>query len=286
MRPFRLVFGLLAVCAVSIHGRQQSAGSSFEVASVKPNKSGSGGTLGFESGGRFRAINTTLWRLIGEAYADAPGSYPFSRPLPRFRIVGGPSWIDAERFDIEAKPEGEPDAAQTHAMLRALLADRFRLLVHSETRALPIYNLVRARADGRLGPQLRLSNVDCAALRATGTTSPTAVLPVQERPCVMRFGRSQSSAVGLTMSELANGVLPLYVGRTVVDRTGLAGSFDWAFEWTPDQLLPVVGGDTRIDPNGPSLFAAIQEQLGLKLESANGPVSVLVIERAELPTEN
>ena len=102
----------------------------------------------------------------------------------------------------------------------------------------------------------------------------------------MRFGRSQSSALGLGMSDLADTVLSRYVGRTVVDRTGLAGPMDWALEWTPDQLLPSVGGETRIDPNGPSLFAAIQEQLGLRLESARGPVSVLIIERAELPTEN
>jgi len=285
MRPFLLVCGLLAVCAVSIRARQPSE-PSFDVASIKLNKSGGPGTLGFDSGGRFRAMNTTLWRLLGEAYADAPGAYPASRPLPRFRIVGGPSWIDGDRFDVEAKPEGRPDAGQAHAMLRALLADRFRLLAHSETRELPVYNLVKARADGRLGPQLRTSSVDCAALRAAGTIPPGAELPAQQRPCVMRFGRSQSSATGLTMSDLAEVVLPLYVGRAVVDRTGISGPWEWSLEWTPDQLLPVVGGDTKIDPTGPSLFAALQEQLGLKLESSSGPVSVLVIERVERPTEN
>jgi len=81
-------------------------------------------------------------------------------------------------------------------------------------------------------------------------------------------------------------VLSLYVGRAVADRTGLTGPYDWTLEWTPDQLLPTVGGETPIDPNGPSLFAAIQEQLGLRLESVNGPVSVLLVERAELPLEN
>lgn len=78
-------------------------------------------------------------------------------------------------------------------------------------------------------------------------------------------------------------MLSLYVGRAVADRTGLTGPYDWTLEWTPDQLLPTVGGDTPIDPNGPSLFAAIQEQLGLRLESASGPASVLLIERAEHP---
>ena len=285
MRPFLLVCGLLAVCAVSIRGRPQSE-PSFDVASIKLNKSGSGGTLGFDPGGRFRAINTPLWRLLGEAYADAPGSYPASRPLPRFRIVGAPSWIDSDRFDVEARPERTPDGGQAHAMLRALLAERFRVLAHWETRELPVYNLVKARADGRLGPQLRTSSVDCAALRAAGTTLPGAERSAQQRPCVLRFGRSQSSAAGLTMSDFAEVVLPLYVGRAVVDRTSLAGPLEWSLEWTPDQLLPMVGGDTKIDPNGPSLFAAIQEQLGLKLESSSGPVSVLVIERVERPTEN
>jgi uncharacterized protein (TIGR03435 family) len=286
MRPFLRVLGFVAACAMSIHAAQQSAGPSFEVASVKRNTSGDNGVLGFQSGGRFRAVNITLWRLLAEAYADAPGSYPASRPLPRFRIVGGPSWLDTERFDVEARPEGNPDAAQSHAMLRTLLADRFRVLGHLETRELPIYRLVKTRADGRLGPQLRESPVDCAALRAAGTTLPGAALPAQQRPCVMRFGRSLSSAAGLTMSDLADVVLSLYTGRMVVDRTGLTGPFEWTLEWTPDQLLPTVGGDTRIDPNGPSLFAALQEQLGLKLEPATGPVSVLVVERADLPTEN
>jgi uncharacterized protein (TIGR03435 family) len=102
----------------------------------------------------------------------------------------------------------------------------------------------------------------------------------------MRFGRSLSSAIGLTIGDLADAVLPAYVGRVVVDRTGLTGPFDWTLEWTPDQALPTVGGDTRVDPTGPSLFSAIPEQLGLKLQSADGPVSVLVVDRIELPTEN
>ncbi len=286
MRPFLPVLGFVGACAMSIHAAQQSAGPSFEVASVKRNTSGDNGVLGFQAGGRFRAVNITLWRLLAEAYADAPGSYPASRPLPRVRIVGGPSWLDTERFDVEARPEGTPDAAQSHAMLRALLADRFGIRARLETRELPIYRLVKARADGRLGPQLRESPVDCAALRAAGTTLPGAELPAQQRPCVMRFGRSQSGAAGLTLSDLSEVVLSLYTGRMVVDRTGLTGPFEWALEWTPDQLLPTIGGDTRIDPNGPSLFAALQEQLGLKLEPATGPVSVLVVERADLPTEN
>ena len=88
------------------------------------------------------------------------------------------------------------------------------------------------------------------------------------------------------MAELADAVLSRYAGRTVVNRTGLDGPFEWTLEWTPDQLLPTVGGDTPIDPNGPSLFVALQEQLGLKLEATRAPVSVVVIDRAEHPTEN
>lgn len=277
MRTFFVPLVMLMCSAVAVHPRAQSAAPSFEVVSIKPNKSGDAATeLGFQRGGRFRAINETLWRLIGEAYAT-------SSALPRFQMFGGPAWIDADRFDVEAVPEGSPDADQGHAMLRTLLADRFRLIVHRETRELPIYNLVRARANGSLGPQLHSSNVDCAARRAAAGTVP---IPLSGQPgsCGVRFGRGRSSATGMTMPQLAEIALSRSVSRPVVDRTGLDGAFDWILEWTPDQQPPAGNEPVSIDPNHPSIFAAIQEQLGLKLEPARGPVAVLVIDRAEHPT--
>jgi uncharacterized protein (TIGR03435 family) len=264
---------------------QTPAAPSFEAASVKMNRSGPGAAeLGFQQGGRFRAVNETVWRLIGEAYTAA-------QPLPRFRIVGGPGWIDAERFDVEAvalRPVGDE---QGRLMLRTLLADRFALVAHEETRELPVYDLVRARANGALGPDLHRSTVDCASLRADAPGPPAG----QTRPCVMRFGLGQLSAIGLTLPEFA-AALSRYANRVVVDRTNLSGAFDWSLRWTPDQLrdlkpsgdvvpgaLPRING-VPFDPNGPSLFTALQEQLGLKLESTRGPVPVVVIDSIERPT--
>ena len=135
----------------------------FEVASIKPNKSGDGRMLiGFQPGGRFSATGITLRMLIGIAYGSP-------QPLPNFRIIGGPSWINSDRFDIVAKAEGDvppgPDSPFP-LMIRAMLADRFKLVVHNESRELPIYELVLARSDGKLGPQLRPATVDCAAMAA------------------------------------------------------------------------------------------------------------------------
>jgi uncharacterized protein (TIGR03435 family) len=245
----------------------------FDVASIKPNRSGDGATdLGFRQGGRFRAINETLFRLIGEAYAS-------SFPLPRFQVVGGPNWIDSDRFDVEAITDANPSPDQSRLMLRRLLAERFKLVVHYEMREVPIFNLVIARKDGRLGPQLRRSDVDCVALRAAAGDAPIPVSPGQTRPCMMRFGRGQLSANGMTMAELAGMALSRYVNRPVLDHTGLDGGFDWTLEWTPDTQVVA-------DLERPSIFTALQEQLGLKLESLDGSVNVLVIDSASRPIPN
>jgi uncharacterized protein (TIGR03435 family) len=256
----------------------------FEVASVKTNASGSGGTGGRLAGASFAMTNETLWRLIGEAYADP-------QALPRFHIIGGPNWIDADRFDVEGVAAKPLDRPQAELMLRTLLAERFKLTVHTETRQLPVLALRRARRDGAFGPQLRRSDVDCAALRAAKTTPP----PSSDGPrCVMQFGFGRSSADGLTITELATVGLSRIAGRNVIDETGLRGPFQWTLAWTPDNLpprapgtpadQPVTVNGIAIDPNGPSLFTAVEEQLGLKLEPTKGPVDVLVIDHVERPT--
>jgi uncharacterized protein (TIGR03435 family) len=145
----------------------------FEVASIKTNNSlDRGGFLGFSSG-QFRATNLPLRTLISVAYAD-----PQAFSNPTIRLIGGPTWLHSDRFDIVAKPEGSfpptgPPIAQQQLMLRSLLAERFALMVHFETRELPTYELVLARADGKLGPQLHKSEVDCVAFRASQRGSPT-----------------------------------------------------------------------------------------------------------------
>jgi uncharacterized protein (TIGR03435 family) len=184
-------------------------------------------------------------------------------------------------------------AGPIQIMLRNLMADRFKLRVHRETREMPIYALVLARSDGTLGPQLRPAAVDCAALAGQrGRGGPPAPLQAGERPpCGMRIGPGNMMGGGLALSQLANSLSP-FAQRVVVDRTGLTGNFDLDLTWTPDQIpqappggLPAgVPPPPPIDPNGPSLFTALQEQLGLKLDSVRGPVEVLVIDSVEQPT--
>jgi uncharacterized protein (TIGR03435 family) len=262
------------------------AEAKFEVASVKQNNSGDPRTGGRLAGASFSMINEPLWRLIGEAYGDP-------QALPRDRIIGGPSWIDTDRFDIDAVSSAPLDRSRADLMLRHLLAERFKLAAHAETREMPVFALRFARRDGALGPQLRRADVDCKALGATGTLVPPSP---NGRACVMQFGFGRSAANGLTIHELATVALSRAVGRPVIDQTGLSGPFEWSLAWTPDNLpsrapgtppdQPVTVNGIAIDPNGPSLLTAIEEQLGLKLESARGAVDVVVIDHAEKPTSD
>jgi uncharacterized protein (TIGR03435 family) len=276
----------------------------FEVASVKPNKSGDGRVMLGNQPGRFTATNVTLRMLIRNAYQ-----------LQDFQISGGPSWLASDHFDIVAKiesgvqdamPAGPPVPGQgptpLQLMIRSLLADRFKLAVHTETKEQPIYALVVARSDGRLGPDLKKSETDCAAVMAArgrgpgrAMPPPGAPAPGEPMPCGIRIGPGNMSVGGMALPVFANS-LANFVGRVVLDRTGLTGSYDAKLTWTPDQMPPRAPGTPAdqpvrvngidIDPNGPSIFTALQEQLGLKLDSQHGPVEILVIDRAERPVED
>lgn len=257
----------------------------FDAASVKLNTSADGAINLRILPGRFTATGVPAQELIRLAYG-----------LQNFQIAGAPGWLTSDRFDIVATLEGPSTRERTNFMLRGLLTDRFRLVVHTETRELPIYALVLARGDGRLGPQLRQSDLDCAALaRArSGSSSPAPPAPPKpgERPTCATFGGpGRLAAGGVTMAQVAAS-LSSRVSRVVSDRTGLTGAFDLQLEWTPDQIPSRPAGVVPPDapplppPDGPSLFTALQEQLGLKLESARGLVDVLVIDRVERPTEN
>ena len=171
-------------------------------------------------------------------------------------------------------------------MVRALLADRFKLVVHTETREVPIYALVMARSDGRPGPQLRPAAVDCTAARGRGSPPPAPTPPGGRPACGMRTVPGRMMAGGYELPDVARN-LSNFAGRMVVDKTGLTGTFDLDLAWTPDQIPqgPLPPGAPPIDPNGPSIFTALQEQLGLKLDSNRGPVEVLAI-HAERPTED
>jgi len=264
----------------------------FEVAAVKQNRSGSNQVMiGGGAGGRYNTSNVPLRLIIRTSYQ-----------IQDFQLIGGPDWIGTDRWDIVAKAEGELPPAPPgqvgpmQLMVRSLLADRFKLVVHRETREMPIYALVLAREDKRLGPQMKESTTDCTPGARRGAPPPAPPQPGERPPCGTRLAPGNLSSGGTLLSQLAT-TLSNSVGRTVVDKTGLTARYDFDLKWTPDGMAaggglgipggaPGPGGPPPTDPNGPSLFAAVQEQLGLKLESQRGPVEVLVIDSVERPTEN
>ena len=260
---------------------QTSADPAFEVASVKPNKTGDGRVmLGLQPGGRFNASNVPLRMLLRQAFN-----------VQEFQLVGGPNWIASDRFDVVAKaPEGgEFNADAMRPMLRAMLVERFKLAFHNETREMPIYALMKARADGRLGPNLVPAAVDCAAMRGRrgGAPPPAPPQPGQKMECGFMIGPGRMNAGGMPMSQLAQSLSPL-VGRIVLDKTELTGNYDFEMTYASEGLagLPPLlnGGPPPVDPNAPTLFTALQEQLGLKLDSQRGAVDVVVIDSVEQPT--
>jgi uncharacterized protein (TIGR03435 family) len=264
----------------------------FEVASIKANKTDAPGGSLVMPPGRLAATNIPLKVLITNAYQ-----------LSFFQVVGGPDWVSTDRFDIAAKaPDGAPPE-QTRAMLRTLLKDRFKLAVHMETRDTAIYALVKARDGDQLAPGLRRSTTDCGPIRAQRAAAIAEVararggrVPVPPPPgpnepvvCQMRVsGRGGSTltyrAGNITMSALANALRP-YVGREVVDRTGLTGEFDFNLQFSPPPTTGPVDAGIPVAPldEAASVFTALQEQLGLKLESTRGPVELMVIDSAERP---
>ena len=260
----------------------------FETASVKPNKSGDEERyIRIDpGGGGLTVVNMQLRALITFAYQ-----------IQSFQLEGGPGWIASDRFDILARSEREVPATGAffagqeplRMMMRTLLADRFKLVMHKETKELPIFELVLARQDGRLGPRLRPAAVDCAAQAAAarGGTPPPAASGPPGPGCVLNINPVSVRGGGVTMAMLAN----LLVGsaqRLVIDRTGLTGNWDLEVNYTPDksQVPPGVEPPVPIDWNGPSLFTALEEQLGLKLRPTRGPVEVLVIDSVQQPTPN
>ena len=264
--------------AVSLLPAQGPVRPSFEVASVKPNKSDRGSPVLGQSGGNFTATKVSIRELIRVAYGTAG-------PLEESHVIGGPNWTEADRFDVLAKIPSNAPPQLVALMLRSLLAERFQLVVHTEPRDLPIYALVLARADGRLGPRLRRVQ-DCGP-GAAANAEPS--LPKAER-CggEGRSGHIAFGGVPLSMALVTNGAMLREVRRSILDRTRLTGAFEGTLDWSPTELSQSA---TQLDaftstalPAGASIFTALQEQLGLKLEPARGPVDVLVIDHVERPT--
>ena len=275
-RAVSLAAGVL-VGVAALHA--QNAAPTFEVASIKVNRSGeAGGSFGGRQG-QIVVVNYTLRDIIRNAYG-----------VQRYQLVGGPDWLSQDRFNITAKaPEGAPQG-QVLTMMQTLLADRFKLRVHRETRDIPIFALVPARLDRRLGPGMKPAAYDCAAAnaaRARGETPPPQPAPVGDFPvCGARTNPGRMLVGGYAVADFVRN-LGGFAGRPVIDRTGFTGAYDFELTWTPDEPPPPgVQLPSWYDPNGPSLQADVQEQLGLKLESMTGPYEVLVIDAVEKPSED
>ncbi len=295
-----LVLASLTLAAVTADGlapilaHPQSLPSralTFEVASIKKSPPPGDGPmmirLGSRQGERWLANNATLRMLIRGAYA--PG-YQMEG-----QIIGGPAWLDTERFDVVGTMPPATSADDMRAMVQALLADRFKLAIRTESRDMPVYSLILARTDGRLGPAIR-STVDCDALRAARQKG---LAPVPPRPqgtvgqCQtgMMFGpTSRLESGGMTMAQLVSS-LSQSTGRPVLDRTALSGFYELKLEFAAEPGVMTLGGPagapaTAAPVDAPSLFSAIQDQLGLKLEPRREAIDVLVVESAESPTEN
>jgi uncharacterized protein (TIGR03435 family) len=246
---------------------------SFEVASVKVNKTNQPQSLPPMQPGRVTLISRTLRDLIQFAYST------IESPLHELQIAGGPEWVSRDRFDVDAKMEfaksGPEGANLVRQMMRKLLEERFQLIVRNDKRQLPVYELVVARADGRLGPGLRRRpSSDCAGKISRGgpPPDPNGTTPL----CGYLSGlRGNITFRGVPISALTRpGALTS--DRIVIDQTKLTGFFDI-------DLVSAVETGAANQTDAPSVFTALQEQLGLRLETARAPIDVLVIERAERP---
>ena len=260
----------VTICSAALPAQQVQPSAKpgapvFELTSVKRNISGSErtSTRGQPNGG-WSATNVRLKAVIARAYE-----------VREFQITGGPDWIDSDRFDIVARgPEGTPTQLR-FPMLRALLAERFKLVTRIETRVQPVYLLVLARADGRLGPQLKRSTLACA-----GQTTPQPGSDCGVDTSVNdSFGTM--SAKGVSMDRIAAALANLAINRTVINRTGLEGAFDADLRFASEAAALAVAN--RGDEASP-VFTALQEQLGLRVQSDRGPVSFVVIDSVQPPT--
>ena len=280
----RQVFGLglgAAACVVTLHAQvPDGKPPAFEVASIKENVSASdNASVRVQPGGRVSVSNNSLRNIIRNAYN-----------VQNYQIIGGPDWVSSVRWDITAKAPDDAPPQQLLLMLRTLLADRFKLVIRNETREMPIYALTLARSDGQRGSQLRASSVDCAAIFAAAKAKGEAPPPTTNgRPtCGTRTTRGSMMTTGVAMADFARNLGP-FTGRPVLDRTGLTGTYDLDLTWTPEDAPPGLDGTApRSQPSsdGVSLYTAVQEQLGLKLDAQRGPVDVLVIDSAQRPVED
>jgi uncharacterized protein (TIGR03435 family) len=291
----RIALGVLVAVAsfpFAVAGQAPAAGPTFDVVSVKPHGAGgdavlAGAMMNQRPDGGLIMSRVPIALILAFAF----------QPIPTADMVGLPDWARREVYDITATASlANPTLADRTAMLRALLADRFRLLAHHERREVPSFDLVVARNDGKLGPGLVKSETDCEAVLAARRTEAEeaarsgAPLPPPQRfdpnsppPCFL--GAMPNGIRGeVALISLAS-MLRTPAGRLVVDKTGLSGTY--RVNLTLD-FSPTLRGPGAPPPSGdvPSVFTAVREQLGLRLEPSRTERDVLVIDRLERPTEN
>jgi uncharacterized protein (TIGR03435 family) len=279
-RTSGLCVAMLAFVSAAMVSAQEAVVPTFDVTSVRPQE----GDPAFvpSSPDRFVDVNATLRSLVTWAWN-----------VRGFQVDGGPAWAESQRFDVSARSPRPVSEATMRLMVRQLLADRFQLKVRVERRQMPRYVLRAAHADGTFGPDLRPATIDCAAVLALRFGAPAP--PGSQAPdCTWRIGISPPVARlivdGAPMAEFA-GLLERLLNRKVIDGTGWRGPYDIRLEFSSDQLpmgSPPADDARPAAPSrdGLSLFTALHEQLGLRLESERGPVDVLVIESAQRPDPN
>lgn len=259
------------------------AESKFEVASIKQNTAGQESFLWAFHNGRFTARYVTVKALIRSAYGKP------ELVLTERQVKGGPRWLDSERFDVEALAPDIPSSARGTfsapllERLAHLLEERFALATHLETQDFPLYAIVMARRDGKLGPGMRRRTQPCTAATPDAPGAPIGLGTSKRQTCGGSTGPGALIGTGLTMNNLASGLSRFVAGidRIVVDRTSLTGTFDVDLHWRPDTATAGQPGAGVPNPDAPSLFTALEEQLGLRLERTKGPMNVLVIDHVE-----
>ena len=267
---------VLGVLGLAQDGAAGTKTPSYEVVSVKPNKLGSNNVRISSSSGRYMATNVSVKMLLQSAY-DLKMQDQISGSL-------GP--LADARFDIEAKMDEETveaqkklaakDAAdQRQRMMQTLLADRFQLKLHHETKELPMYALVVAKGGSKL------KQADPNDTYANGIKGPDGI----SHGGMMMTGRGTLTAQAVEMESLARQIGQM-LGRIVQDKTGLTGKFDMQLKWTPDDMRSAASADNGAADTGPTIYTALQEQMGLKLESTKGSVDTIVIDHVEIPSEN
>lgn len=269
------------VITVVVSGRLILA-QNFEAVSIKPNNSGSTSSGTSTSRGRLTSTNVTVKQLIMTAYK-----------IQDFQVIGGPDWINNDRFDVQAKAEDgaipddgkkrdEPDKlGPLELMMQSMLADRFQLNLNRETREVPVYTLSVAKD----GPKIKPVTADQPETQpAKGAAPPQGAVGPGSMSTNVNRNKGEMNANAVPMARFVNS-LSRQLRRPVIDQTNLKDLYTIHLEWTPDTAVST-GNDAPADPAGPSLYTALQEQLGLRLASTKGPVEVLVIRSVQKPSEN